>query len=62
MNRNYKQTVNLEWNVDSNWKYTFLDKNREQLGKVLNGIAHKRRIRELKIECYILIIRCLISF
>lgn len=42
MNRNYKQTVNPEWNIDSNWKYTFLDKNREQLGKVLNKVAHKR--------------------
>lgn len=41
-NTSYKQTVNPEWNTDSNWKYTFLDKNRNQIDKILSKVAHKR--------------------
>lgn len=39
---NYKQTVDTDWSVEQNWKYTFLDKNRKQLDNVLNSVAHKR--------------------
>lgn len=39
---NYKETINTEWDTDQNWKYTFLDKNREELDKVLSNVAHKR--------------------
>lgn len=39
----YKKTVNKNWkDSDINWKYYFLDTNRESLDDVLDNVAHKR--------------------
>lgn len=39
---NYKTSSNSDWDVDQNWKYSFLDQNRDQLNKVLSSVSHRR--------------------